>query len=373
MKIQQNMIKLDIKPTFIENNMAKPRVFVSSTYYDLKYIRANLEQFIREFGYEPVLFKNGDIFFKHGKALDESCYDEISHAHMLILIIGGSYGSKSSETTEQDPSEYYNKKNLKLPIKQREEYDSITLKEYDEARNLNLPVFVFVDSQVLSEFETYKKNKNNDKIEYAHVTNIGIFKLIENIRNQKKSNLFTKGFDKFDDIASWLRDQWAAMFADYLKQARNKVEIQSISSKINELDSVTNALKKYSELIMQKLNIEDSTKIIDDENYKIFKERFFSSGFGKSTLALVKGYGDNSTVIDINELNTSSTQNKIFDAFLTSNDIWSFMDKLKLKQDPHKTNNPVYIAMFNDINHAFQNQKMLFKDKVTITENLKTK
>lgn len=26
--------------------MAKPRIFVSSTYYDLKYIRANLEQFI---------------------------------------------------------------------------------------------------------------------------------------------------------------------------------------------------------------------------------------------------------------------------------------------------------------------------------------
>lgn len=245
------MIKYNDNSLFYGEKMAKPRIFVSSTYYDLKYIRANLEQFIRDFGYEPVLFENGDIFFKHGKALDESCYEEISHAHMLILIIGGSYGSKSSDTPENGSIEHINNRDMKPLKKQREEYESITLKEYDEARNLNLPVFVFVDSQVLSEFETYKKNKNNDRIEYAHVTNIGIFKLIENIRNQKKSNLFTKGFDKFDDIASWLRDQWAAMFADYLKQARDLEESKLLKSKIAEIDSLLNRVKIYSEETMK--------------------------------------------------------------------------------------------------------------------------
>ena len=35
--------------------MAVPRVFVSSTCYDLKYIRENLKYFIRSLGYEPVL------------------------------------------------------------------------------------------------------------------------------------------------------------------------------------------------------------------------------------------------------------------------------------------------------------------------------
>lgn len=35
--------------------MAVPRVFVSSTWYDLKYIRENLKYFIRGLGYEPVL------------------------------------------------------------------------------------------------------------------------------------------------------------------------------------------------------------------------------------------------------------------------------------------------------------------------------
>lgn len=41
----------------------KPRIFVSSTYYDLKYIRNDLENFIKSFGYESVLFESGDIAF----------------------------------------------------------------------------------------------------------------------------------------------------------------------------------------------------------------------------------------------------------------------------------------------------------------------
>jgi hypothetical protein len=35
--------------------MAKPRIFVSSTFYDLRQIRSDLERFIKEIGYEPVL------------------------------------------------------------------------------------------------------------------------------------------------------------------------------------------------------------------------------------------------------------------------------------------------------------------------------
>ena len=41
--------------------MVKPRIFVSSTYYDLKYIRNSLRNFIESFGYEAVLFEDGDI------------------------------------------------------------------------------------------------------------------------------------------------------------------------------------------------------------------------------------------------------------------------------------------------------------------------
>ncbi len=45
--------------------MAKPRVFVSSTYYDLKHIRNSVETFIENLGYDAVLFESGDIPFHH--------------------------------------------------------------------------------------------------------------------------------------------------------------------------------------------------------------------------------------------------------------------------------------------------------------------
>ena len=57
--------------------MAKPRVFISSTYYDLKHIRKSIELFITEVGYESVLFENGDIPFDSEHPLDESCYKEL--------------------------------------------------------------------------------------------------------------------------------------------------------------------------------------------------------------------------------------------------------------------------------------------------------
>lgn len=34
--------------------MARPRVFISSTFYDLKQIRADLDNFIRSLGYDVV-------------------------------------------------------------------------------------------------------------------------------------------------------------------------------------------------------------------------------------------------------------------------------------------------------------------------------
>ena len=41
--------------------MAKPRVFVSSTYYDLKNLRSAFESFLEQFGFEPVLSEKGNI------------------------------------------------------------------------------------------------------------------------------------------------------------------------------------------------------------------------------------------------------------------------------------------------------------------------
>ena len=77
--------------------MAKPRIFVSSTYFDLRVVRADLERFIREIGFEPVLFERGHIPYGKEEALEEYCYREISTCDVLVSIIGGKYGSQSKD------------------------------------------------------------------------------------------------------------------------------------------------------------------------------------------------------------------------------------------------------------------------------------
>lgn len=63
--------------------MAKPRIFVSSTFYDLKHIRSSVDNFIETLGYESILSEKGDIAYSFELPLDESCYREIENVDIL--------------------------------------------------------------------------------------------------------------------------------------------------------------------------------------------------------------------------------------------------------------------------------------------------
>ena len=76
--------------------MAKPRVFISSTFYDLRQIRVELDKFIESLGYEPVRNEEGDIPYGKEDALQDYCYKEISNIDILISIIGIRYGSPAN-------------------------------------------------------------------------------------------------------------------------------------------------------------------------------------------------------------------------------------------------------------------------------------
>ena len=75
--------------------MAKPKVFLSSTYYDLKHVRADLERFIKELGYESILNEQGDIPYGKENKLEDYCYKEINNVDILVSIVGGRFGSES--------------------------------------------------------------------------------------------------------------------------------------------------------------------------------------------------------------------------------------------------------------------------------------
>ena len=78
--------------------MASPRVFVSSTWYDLRYIRENLKYFIRTLGYEPVLSEEGSVFYDPKIHVQDACICEIPNCQLFILIIGGRCGAAFKDT-----------------------------------------------------------------------------------------------------------------------------------------------------------------------------------------------------------------------------------------------------------------------------------
>ena len=99
-----------------------PRVFVSSTYYDLKYVRERLEKFIENYGFEAILFESDKVTYQHGKAIDQSAYFEVELCHLMILIIGGRYGSPSTLANIEEERRRYD-----------EEFISITRNEFETA------------------------------------------------------------------------------------------------------------------------------------------------------------------------------------------------------------------------------------------------
>ena len=79
--------------------MATPRIFVSSTCYDLHEIRHSLRNFIADFQYEPVMSDYGDIFYEFDQHAQDSCLNEIAKSQMYVLIIGNNYGSTYHAST----------------------------------------------------------------------------------------------------------------------------------------------------------------------------------------------------------------------------------------------------------------------------------
>lgn len=130
--------------------MAKPRIFISSTFYDLKQIRVELDKFIESLGYEPIRNEEGDIPYGKDEELQKYCYKEISNIDILVSIIGSRYGS--SAINDEKGKEY-----------------SISQKEVKTALDNNKQVFVFIDKNVLTEYETYALNKDVPNISYKYV------------------------------------------------------------------------------------------------------------------------------------------------------------------------------------------------------------
>lgn len=210
--------------------MASPRVFVSSTCYDLKYIRDNLKYFIKQVGYDPVLSDEGDIFYNPSQHTHDSCVSEVSNCQMFVLLIGGRFGGSFKHTDK-----------------------SITNAEYDEAVRLNIPIFAMVDRSVLSEHLVYSKNKHSKhievgKIDYPSVDNIKIFDFVDTVRKNAINNALVP-FNDYADIETYLKKQWAGMMYYYLT---SESEAKRVGDMFNKLTEATQKIEFFTEQMAYK-------------------------------------------------------------------------------------------------------------------------
>lgn len=220
--------------------MAKPRVFISSTFYDLKYIRASLEQFVLNLGFEPILSEKGSIAYNPDLPLDESCYNEAQICDIFVMIIGGRYGSEISATKSTSEKEFY------------ERYTSITQKEYDSANNKNIPIYIFIEKNVYTEYDLFRSNKDNKSINYVQVDSENIFYMIDKIVNQPYNNPIYP-FEKPHDIEIWLKEQWAGLFRDLLLRRRERNNLLSLSTQIENLEKIKNSLETIIQPILNEI------------------------------------------------------------------------------------------------------------------------
>jgi hypothetical protein len=236
--------------------MAKPRIFVSSTYFDLKHIRSSLDLFIDGLGYESILSEKGDIAYSPDIPLDESCYREVENVDIFILIIGSRYGSEATTEEKKENRTFF------------ERYESITKKEYETALSNDIPSYILVETNVYAEYKTYLRNKGSNEINYAHVESINIFKFIEEVLSKQRNNpIFT--FERYAQIEEWLKSQWAGLFRELLRRKTQQTQLKSLTAEVTGLQEVNNTLKTYMEALMSRVSKTQTSKIIQSEEKRL--------------------------------------------------------------------------------------------------------
>ena len=168
-----------------------PAVMVSSTFYDLSQIRQDLHAFIaNDLGYEPLLSEHKSFPIDPGLDTVENCRRRVEHqADVLVLIVGTRYGSIDDKTDK-----------------------SITNLEYLTAKAKSIPIYTFVDRQILHTLPIWKSNPDAD---YARVVDTPrLFEFVESIRTVERA--WVSPFDSAQDIIETLRIQFACLFRGLL-------------------------------------------------------------------------------------------------------------------------------------------------------------
>lgn len=226
--------------------MPSPRVFVSSTCYDLAAVRERMRGFIKSVGFEPVLSEYSDVLYDPRTGTHESCIREVENVDMVVLIVGSRFGGTAlPEALSAVDMEELQKSSFDVSVLSDPSRLSVTQIEVLKAVELSIPVFAFVDGGVLHDRQVYLKNKHlSDQLNFPNIdkgeTATFIFDFITFLNNRVTGNSVVP-FSSVEGIEGHLLKQWSALFQRLLREQRENQESQrqfiSISEQMDDLKS----------------------------------------------------------------------------------------------------------------------------------------
>ena len=232
--------------------MSKPRVFISSTCYDLKSVRSELTEFLESYNLEVINSQLKNFGVTPQKHSHSACLDQVKNADYLFLIIGRRRGGTFIGSEK-----------------------SITNEEYNLAIKIGIPIIIFADKGVYDAIPIYKKNPTSDFKSIVNDTRI--FHFIDYINAGSEDN-WIHVYDNVNDIKDILRSQFAYYLLLFSQGLRSSIKKEKTA------DSTKLVYVKYPsniEKIIKKTDSQEEETAIRNgvrELHKIFVNILSSDG-----------------------------------------------------------------------------------------------
>lgn len=225
--------------------MAKPRVFISSTFFDLRSLRDDLDRFVKSQGFEPVRHERGQIPYGVEERPEQYAYREIDSCDMLVCIIGGRFGTVSAAGNY-----------------------SITQRELKTALERGKQLCIFVEDSVLNEYRYFLLNRSVPGVKFPAVDNTKVHEFLEEIHGLAKGNPIFP-FSVGSDITAMLQEQWAGLFQRLLQENANRQQA-------NLVEELQRSLSTVGQLVQFLSDQNNSSRTTIDEilfeNHPLFSE-----------------------------------------------------------------------------------------------------
>lgn len=163
--------------------MAKPRIFISSTCFDLIDIRSELTSFLETYNFEVLNSQLHNFGVSPELHSHTACLEQVNNADYFIVIIGKRRGGTFIGSEQ-----------------------SITNEEYKLAVKRGIPIMVFVDKAIDNNLVLYKKNPAMDFS--SMIDDKRIFHFVEYIKSSSANNWVFQ-YENINDIKNVIKSQYS--------------------------------------------------------------------------------------------------------------------------------------------------------------------